>query len=101
MGDGDIDRAAVELLGGVGAGQWRQAQGRPGGLIGKGRGEAPDQGHLGIFGHAGGEDPGALCRIETDAEVERRLDMLDRCGDQGRDLAGAGGRLHAARGADE
>ena len=59
MGDGDIDHAAVELLGGIGAGQRRQAQGRPGRLIGKGRGEAPDQRHLGIFGHAGGEDAGA------------------------------------------
>jgi hypothetical protein len=29
MGDGDIDRAAIELLGGTDAGQRRQAQCRP------------------------------------------------------------------------
>ena len=101
MGDGDIDHAAVELLGGSRTGQWRQAQGCPGSVISKGRGKAPDQGYLGVFGHAGGEDAGALCRIEADAEVECGLDMLDRGGDQRCDLAGAGGRLHAGRGTDE
>ncbi len=101
MGDGDIDRAAVELLGGIDAGQRRQAQRRPRGLLGEGLGEAPDQRHLGIFGHAGGEDPRALCRIEADAEVERGLDMLDRRRDQRGDLARPRGRLHAGRGAHE
>ena len=67
----------------------------------KRRGEAPDQRDLGIFGHAGGEDAGALRRVEADAEIERRLDLLDRGRDQRRDLARARGRLHAGRGAHE
>ena len=40
-------------------------------------------------------------RVEAGAEVERRLDLLDRRRDQRRDLAGPRGRLHAVRGAHE
>ena len=101
MCDRDVDRPAVELLGGFGAGHRRQPQRRLGGLAGEALGEAPDECHLGIFGHAGGKDGGALSRIEADAEVEGRLDMLDRSRDEGRDLTGTSGRLHAIGSADE
>ena len=101
MRDGDIDLAAFELLDRFVAGGGGQAQSRIGGLFGKGAGESADKGNFGVFGHAGGEDPGAFRRVEAGAEVQRRLDMLDRRRDQGRDLAGPGGRLHAGRGAHE
>jgi hypothetical protein len=45
--------------------------------------------------------PRALRRIEADAEVECGLDMLDCGSNQRGNLARAGGRLQAGRGANE
>ncbi len=101
MCDRDVDRAAVELLGGLCAGHRRQAQRRLGSLPGKVLGKAPDECDLGILGHAGGENACACCRIEADAEVERRLDVFDCGRDERGDLARTSGRLHPIGGADE
>jgi len=101
MRDRDVDLPTIELFGGFDAGHRRQAQRRIWGLSGKPLGEAADQCHLGVFGHAGGKDTSASCRIEAVAEVERRLDMLDRSRNQRGDLPRASGWLHAIRGADK
>ena len=68
-------------------------------LAREGLGEAADQRDLGVFAHAGGEGGEAGRRVKAGAEVERRFDLLDGGGNQRRDLACAGGRLHAALGA--
>src|SRR5262249_34612401 len=78
-----------------------EAQRRLAGFPSKALGETADQRYLGILGHAGGKDCCAFRRIEADAEVERCLDMLDRGRDEGGDVAGARGRLHAVWGAHE
>ena len=78
MRDRDIDHAALELIGGIGPDERQEAQCRARRLFGKGTGERADQRDLGIFGHASGEDAGALGRVEAGAEIERRLDLLDR-----------------------
>ena len=101
MRDRDIDRAALQLFCGFAAVQWQKAQGRSGRLARKGFGETADQRDLGVFPHAGGECGEAGRRIEAGAEVERRLDLLDRRRDQRRDLTCPRGRFHAVRGAHE
>jgi len=77
VGDGNIDRAVVELLDGFVAARRQKAQRRAGRLASKGPGELPDQRDLGVFGHPGGEDRGAFRRVEPGAEVERCLDRIE------------------------
>ena len=71
------------------------------GAFGEGRGEAADQRDLGVFGHPGGEDAGALGRVERRLQVQGGFDTLDCRLDQRGDLAGLSGGLHAGGGADK
>jgi hypothetical protein len=101
MRDRDIDRAAFELLDDATAGRGQQPQRRARRVAGKRSRERPDQRNLGIFGHVGGEYRRARRRLEPGAEAQRRLDMLNRRGDQRRDFASPRGRLHPGRSAHE
>ncbi len=101
MRDGDIDRAAVELFGGVAAVQRRQPQSRPRRLRRERAGQPVDQRDLGVFRHSRRENRAARRRVETGSEVQRRLDMLDGRRDQRRDFARPRRRFHAGRVAHE
>ena len=101
MRDRDIDRAAVELFGGIAAIERGQPQPRPRRLRRERAGQPLDQRDLGIFRHSSREDGTACGRVETGPEVQRRLDMLDRRRDQRRDFARPRGRFHAGRVAHE
>ena len=101
MRDRDIDRAALELLGDAAPGRRQQAQRRARRGASERPRERPDQRDFGVFRHAGGEYRCAPGRVETGTESQRRLDMLDRRGDQRRDLVSPRGRLHARRSAHE
>ena len=59
MRDRDIDRAAVELFGGIAAVQRGQPQPRARRLRRERAGQPVDQRDLGIFRHPGGEDRAA------------------------------------------
>lgn len=50
MRDRDIDRAALQTVGGFAAVQWQKAQGRPRRLAREGFGETADQRDLSVFG---------------------------------------------------